>query len=48
VTIASIDAGRTSGYPRLVASGNELVFAWIEGTRPTQVRTAVAAAPPAR
>ena len=43
VTIAAIDAGRVSGYPRLAATGTELVFAWIEGTRPTQVRTAVAA-----
>ena len=42
VTVAAIDAGRTSGYPRVAFSGSELVFAWIEGTRPTQVRTAVA------
>lgn len=42
VTVAAIDAGRTSGYPRMALSGNELVFAWIEGTRPTQVRTAAA------
>ena len=48
VTIASIDAGRTSGYPRIAVSGNELVFAWIEGTRPTQVRAAVAAIPGGR
>jgi hypothetical protein len=45
VTIASIDAGRTSGYPRIAVSGSELVFAWIEGTRPTQVRTATARIP---
>jgi hypothetical protein len=43
VTIAAIDSGRTSGYPRLAVSGNEMVFAWIEGTRPTQIRTAAAA-----
>jgi hypothetical protein len=42
VTIAAVESGRTSGYPRLAASADELVFAWIEGTRPTQVRTAVA------
>ena len=42
VTIAAVESGRTSGYPRLAASGDKLVFAWIEGTRPTQVRTAVA------
>jgi hypothetical protein len=45
VTIAAIDAGRTSGYPRMAVSGGELVFAWIEGTRPTQVQTAVAPIP---
>jgi hypothetical protein len=45
ITIAAIDAGRPSGYPRLVLDGNDLVFAWIEGTRPTQVRTAVARIP---
>jgi len=45
VTIAAIDAGRTSGYPRIAVSGQDLVFVWIEGTRPTQVRTAVAAIP---
>lgn len=48
VTIAAIDAGRTSGYPRLAVSGRELVFAWIEGTRPTQVRTAVGSLIPGR
>jgi hypothetical protein len=45
VTVAAVDSGRTSGYPRLAVSGDELVFAWIEGTRPTQVRTAVAKLP---
>jgi hypothetical protein len=45
VTVAAVDSGRTSGYPRLAVSGNELVFAWIEGTRPTQVRTAIALIP---
>ena len=45
VTVAAIESGRTSGYPRLAVSGNELVFAWIEGTRPTQVRTATATLP---
>jgi hypothetical protein len=48
VTIASVEAGRTSGYPRLAVAGNEIVFAWIEGARPTQVRTAVAAVPGVR
>jgi hypothetical protein len=42
IAIASIDPGRVSGYPRMVLSGRELVFAWTEGTRPTQVRAASA------
>lgn len=45
VTVAAIDSGRTSGYPRLAISGDELVLAWIEGTGPTQVRTATARIP---
>lgn len=42
VTIAPIAAGRASGYPRMASHGNELVFAWIEGDRTPQIRTAVA------
>jgi hypothetical protein len=42
VTIAAIESGRTSGYPRLAASGDEIVFAWTEGTATTQLRTAAA------
>jgi hypothetical protein len=45
VTVAAVESGRTSGYPRLAVSGDELIFAWIEGTRPTQVRTATARIP---
>jgi hypothetical protein len=47
-TIAKVAATRTSGYPRVARSGNELVFAWLDvgpstpGQRPTtRVRTAV-------
>ncbi len=47
-TIAKVAATRTSGYPRMARSGNELVFAWLDvgpstpGQRPTtRVRTAV-------
>jgi hypothetical protein len=29
-TIAALDAGRSSGYPRLALSGDRLVFAWVE------------------
>jgi hypothetical protein len=42
VVVAAIDAGRTSGYPRMALAGTDLVFAWIEGTRPTHLRTAAA------
>lgn len=45
VTVAAVESGRTSGYPRLAVSGEEMIFAWIEGTRPTQVRTAMAKIP---
>jgi hypothetical protein len=38
-TIASVDPGRSSGYPRIARHGNELVLAWIEGGR---IRTAAA------
>ncbi|HSC29957.1 MAG TPA: hypothetical protein VLD67_21940, partial [Vicinamibacterales bacterium] len=41
VSIAGIDSGRTSGYPRLAANGNELLFAWTEREAGTlRVRTA--------
>ena len=42
VTIAVVESGRTSGYPRLAVAGAEMVFAWTEGTGTTQVRTATA------
>ena len=45
VTIAGIDSGRTSGYPRLASSGDELVFAWTERDGEARVRTAVARLP---
>lgn len=45
VTVAGIDSGRTSGYPRIARSGNEIVFAWIEREDVSQVRTAVARLP---
>lgn len=44
VTVSGMAGNRSSGYPRMVRSGAELVFAWTEreGGR-SQVRTAVAA-----
>ena len=42
IVVAPISAGRSSGYPRMATGGNDLVFAWIEGDRNPQIRTAVA------
>jgi hypothetical protein len=45
-TIASIDGGRASGYPRLARYGEELVFAWTASREGVlQVQTAVASVP---
>ena len=30
ITIAALEDGRTSGYPRMALHGDELVFAWVE------------------
>jgi hypothetical protein len=32
ITVAGLDDGRASGYPRVARHGNELVFAWTEST----------------
>ena len=52
VTAATISNDRTSGYPRIALSGNQLVLAWVEnaGARPgdvsqLQIKTAVATLP---
>jgi hypothetical protein len=53
VTIATVSSDRTSGYPRIARSGNQLVMAWVEnqpGGRSgdvsrLQVKTAVAKLP---
>ena len=50
VTVAPLNATRTSGYPRIATDGREIVFAWVEVTRGVpnladgtrRVRTAVA------
>lgn len=42
VVVAPIAAGRASGYPRMATDGKDLVFAWIEGDRNPQIRTAAA------
>jgi hypothetical protein len=45
VPVAGLTAGRSSGYPRMARSGNELVFAWTETGDTPGVRTAVARIP---
>ncbi|HXW04671.1 MAG TPA: hypothetical protein VD833_05525 [Vicinamibacterales bacterium] len=45
ITVAGVESGRTSGYPRLALHGSELVFAWLARDRTIGVRTAVAALP---
>ena len=42
VVVASSAAARTSGFPRMVRSGNELVFAWTQPGDTARVRMAVA------
>jgi hypothetical protein len=41
IVVSPISAGRASGYPRMATDGTDLVFAWIEGDRTPQIRTAV-------
>jgi hypothetical protein len=45
VTVAVVEGGRASGYPRVALRGTELVFAWVEREGTTRVRTAVATLP---
>jgi hypothetical protein len=44
--ISALNAGRTSGYPRMARAGRELIFAWTETGATPRVMTAVAALPP--
>ena len=45
VTISNVAGNRSSGYPRVAAHGGELVFAWVDRTSGSQVRTALARVP---
>jgi hypothetical protein len=45
ISIASIAGNRSSGYPRMALSGDELIFAWLDRSAGSQVRTAVARTP---
>ena len=42
ITVAQIEAGRSSGYPRIAQHGDELVFAWTARDGGLKVQTAVA------
>ena len=42
VTVAAIANGRSSGYPRMALTGDELTFAWINGGREPGIALAVA------
>ena len=42
VTVSGMAGNRGSGYPRMVLSGDELVFAWTDRDTKSQVRTATA------
>jgi hypothetical protein len=41
LTVAATSAARSSGFPRLVAAGAEVIVAWRDGSEPPRVRTAV-------
>lgn len=40
VTVASSSAARASGFPRMVVAGRDVLFAWTQPGRPSQVRVA--------
>jgi hypothetical protein len=40
VTIASSSAARASGFPRMVVTGTDVVFAWTVPSRPSSIRVA--------
>ncbi len=45
LAIATSSAERASGFPRMVRSGDRIVFAWTDPGRPSRVHTAVARLP---
>ncbi len=47
MTVARTSTARSSGFPRLARSGNQVVLAWTEGGKPSHVRTAIARVAPA-
>ena len=45
VTVSGMAGNRSSGYPRMALSGDELIFAWTDRDAKSQVRTATARLP---
>ena len=45
VVVSAVAGNRSSGYPRMALSGNELVFAWVDRSAGSQVRTAIGRVP---
>jgi hypothetical protein len=45
--VSGLNAGRASGYPRMVRAGREILFAWTETGETSRVRIAVATLPAA-
>jgi hypothetical protein len=41
LTVADASAARSSGFPRMVRSGNEALLAWRDAAEPRRVRSAV-------
>ena len=40
ITVAGLESGRGSGYPRIAVNGSELTAAWVEREGSRRVRTA--------
>ena len=45
IAVATLGAGRSSGYPRMALHGNELLFAWTDSEASLRVQTASARLP---
>ena len=45
MAVSAINAGRASGYPRMVGTGKEVIFAWTDPGDAPRVNTAVATLP---
>ena len=42
VTVTKTSRRRSSGFPRMVRSGNKIYFAWTQSGKPSKIKTAVA------